>query len=66
KQVYTWWVGYNLDSENSRVKDKLEGRASSANLKGTASNTPPDKSSATAYTSKNHTYVWIQIRSNRR
>ena len=66
KQVYTWWVGYNLDSENSRVKDKLEGRASSANLKGTASNTPPDKSSATAYTSKNHTYVWIQIRSNGR
>ena len=64
----TWWAGYNLDSENSRVREKLEGRAESAKLKGSPSNTPPDKSSADAYnhSKSKHTYVWIQIRSNRR
>lgn len=68
KQVYTWWVGYNLDSENDRVRAKLEGRASTAKLKGNKSDTPPDKSSAVDYnhSSNKHTYVWIQIRSNGR
>ena len=67
-KLYTWWAGYDLDSENSRVREKLEGRAESAKLKGSTNNTPPDKSSAVAYnhSKSKHTYVWIQIRSNRR
>ena len=67
----TWWAGYNLESENSRVREKLEGRASSAKLYGTGSvNTFPTKNSNSntytpAYT-KDYSYVWVLIRSNRR
>ena len=65
----TWWAGYNLTTalDNDKVREKLQGRSESANLKGTTSSTPPAKDSADDYdyTTKKHTYVWIQIRSNR-
>ena len=67
-KLYTWWVRYDLSEENSRVKEKLAGRASSAKLCGTGSVNPPERGSSTKYTeyNKDHTYVWVLIRSNRR
>lgn len=68
-KVSTWWVGYYLDDskDNNRVKDKLAGRAVSANLKGTSTNTPPEKTSSgyPQYTAE-HKYVWLLIRSSSR
>ncbi len=65
----TWWVGYYLDDskDNGRVKDKLAGRAVSANLKGTNTEIPPKKSASgyPQYTA-DHTYVWLLIRSSSR
>ena len=66
-KIYTLWVGYNLESENSRVKEKLAGRASSAKLYGTGSINPPARGSSGYSDYKNtDNYVWILIRSNRR
>ncbi len=66
----TWWAGYNLTTalDNDKVRDKLQGRSESANLKGTTSSTPPAKDSADDYnyTKEKHTYVWLLIRSNRK
>ena len=67
----TWWAGYNLTTalDNDKVREKLQGRSESANLKGTTnSSTPPTKSSSDgkypAYDST-HTCVWLLIRSPR-
>lgn len=62
-----WWAGYKLDqlSDGDRIKEKLESRASNANLKGTAGDNPGDNPGD--YSSKNkHTYVWLKIRSSKK
>ena len=67
--IYTWWAGYNLESENDRVKEKLEGRVDSAKLCGSGSiSTPPARGSDNKYPeyTKDKQCVWIQIRTNRK
>ena len=69
----TWWAEYKLDdADNDRVRDKLNGRAKSANLKGTTGDTPPTKLSSGEYpqyqydSSTKHNYVWLLIRSSKK
>ena len=62
-----WWARYDASSENSRVRDKLEARASGANLCGTNSDTPPTKS-GTKYPEYKASFsrVWLLIRSSQK
>ncbi|MBQ6971241.1 MAG: type II secretion system protein [Synergistaceae bacterium] len=63
-----WWAGYALsDADGTRVREKIEGRASSANLCGSSSATPPEKS-GTAYPSykSSNSHVWLLIRSGKK
>ena len=64
----TWWAGYVFNNaDNDRVKEKLEGRASSANLKGSTSDDPlADKKNASDYKKNNNKSVWIKIRSSKK
>ena len=67
-KLYTWWAGYDLDSENSRVKEKLAGRANSAKLCESDSISTPPARGSNSYPeyAKDKQCVWILIRSNRR
>lgn len=59
----TWWAMYDFGSTaDSRVQEKLSGRAESANLLGTKTNTPP----TTESTYKSERYVWLKIRSSKK
>lgn len=69
KDSRVWWAGYKLDqlSDGNRIMEKLESRASNANLKGTTGSTPPN-GEGTQYNSSTskHKYVWLKIRSSKK
>ena len=63
-----WWARYDASNADARIKEKLAGRAKSANLKeksDTALDFPSRKvSEQTDY--KDQRYVWLMIRTNKR
>ena len=63
----TWWAGYKLSGtvDEGKIKQKLANRAESANLKGSGSDTPPDKGDTDSKYKDSHSYVWLLIRSSR-
>ena len=68
KTISTWWARYDASNADARIKEKLAGRAASANLKeksDTALDFPSRKvSEQTDY--KDRKYVWLMIRTNKR
>lgn len=63
----TWWAGYDASNADARIKEKLAGRATSANLKGSASVATPPKKSEGKYPDYNKdAVVWLLIRTNKR
>ena len=67
-----WWAKYKLDDkDNDRVREKLSGRAESANLIGTIGDNMPtktnDKYPQYQYNSTTkHDCVWLLIRSSKK
>ncbi|MBQ7192918.1 MAG: type II secretion system protein [Synergistaceae bacterium] len=65
KDYQVWWAGYVFStSDNDRVREKLEGRADSANLNGSDSGNPPADNDVKY--KKSHESVWIKIRSSKK
>ena len=67
KKTSTWWARYDASNADTRIKEKLTGRAASANLKGSASVATPPKKSEGKYPDYNKdAVVWLLIRTNKR
>ena len=68
KTISTWWARYDASNDDVRIKEKLAGRAQSANLKGSTNiETTPTKTTAGKYPDYNKdAVVWLLIRTNKR